>query len=190
MTRSEFNKKVRALKKRTVSSKNSSLKLTKPTKEILLYSFYFTLRYEDLLNYSRKMSGKISKAENCFKGKGKTNYDHKKALAKANKIMGWSNEGKGEKKQKYHPETERSLVSEFRATRTFLPKFTREEILEQIWEEHSLKDIEPESKEKSIQRLSQKYPRELNEDEISSLSPDPDTDFADLDIMIHELITD
>ena len=35
-----------------------------------------------------------------------------------------------------------------------------------------------------------RYRQELNEDEMSSLAPDPDTDFADLDIMIHELITD
>ena len=190
MTRSEFNKKVRSLKKRTVSSKNSSLKLTKTTKEILLYSFYFALRYEDLVSYSRGVSEKINKAENCFKGKGKPNYDHKKALAKANKIMGWSYEGKSGKKPQYHPETERSLVSEFRAFRAFSPKVTRAKILEEIYEEHGLKEVEPESKEKRIQRWSQKYPRELNEDEISFLAPDPDTDFADLDIMIHELITD
>ena len=190
MTRSEFNKKIRALKKRTVSSKNSSLKLTKPTKEILLYSFYFALRYEDLLCYSRKMSERVSKAENCFRGKGKPNYDHKKALAKANKIMGWSYEEKSGKKPQHHPETERSLVSEFRAFRAFFPKVTRAEILEEIYEDHGLKEVEPESKEKRIQRWSQKYPRELNEDEISFLAPDPDTDFADLDIMVHELITD
>ena len=190
MTRSEFNKKVRSLKKRTVSSKNSSLKLTKPTKEILLYSFYFALRYEDLVSYSRGVSEKINKAENCFKGKGKPNYDHKKALAKANKIMGWSYGEKSGKKPQYHPETERSLVSEFRAFRAFFPKITRAEILEEIYEKRVLEHIQPESKEKRIQRLSQKYPRELNEDEMSSLAPDPDTDFADLDIMIHELITD
>jgi hypothetical protein len=190
MTRSEFNKKIRSLKKRTVSSKNSSLKLTKPTKEILLYSFYFALRYEDLLNYSRKMSGKISKAENCFKGKGKTNYDHKKALAKANKIMGWSYEEKSGKTPQYLPETERSVVSEFRTIRAFFPEITRADVLEKIWEEGELEQIQPGSKEKRIQRWSKKHPRELSEDEISSLSPDPDTDFADLDIMIHELIID
>ena len=55
MTRPEFNKKVRTLIKRVASPKNASIKLTKQTREILLYYFYFAIRYEDSIRRSREI---------------------------------------------------------------------------------------------------------------------------------------
>ena len=116
MTRPEFNKKVRTLIKRVASPKNASIKLTKQTREILLYSFYFAIRYEDSIRRSREMSEKINKAENYFKKKGENDkkgkdiYDHEKALRKAAKVMGWTKGSEG-KQSTRHSDKERTIKS-------------------------------------------------------------------------------
>ena len=188
MKRSEFNHKVRLLTKRILSSKTLSIRLTNPDKKILLYSFYFALRYEDEIKRIKQVQNKISDAEACFADKGKPDYDHKKALRDASKIMGWSKKKTG-KQPRFSPKKERAIIDHFRAIRTFFPEVTRAKALEQIYEEDdSLKKIQPENREKSIQRLSKAYPRELSEEEANAIAPDPDRFFEDLDIMIHELI--
>ena len=84
---------------------------------------------------------------------------------------------------------EKAIIDHFRAIRTFFPEVTRAKALEQIYEEDdSLKKIQPENREKSIQRLTKAYPRELSEEEANAIAPDSDRFFEDLDIMIHELI--
>jgi len=188
MTRLEFNKKQRPLMKRIMSSGNSPIRFTKSDRNILLYSFYFALRYEDKIKRIKQLQNRISDAEACFADKGKPDYDHKKALRDASKIMGWSKKKTG-KQPRFSPKKERAIIDHFRAIRTFFPEVTRAKALEQIYEEDdSLKKIQPENREKSIQRLTKAYPRELSEEEANAIAPDPDRFFEDLDIMIHELI--
>ncbi len=209
MTRPEFNKKVRALIKRVASPKNASIKLTKQTREILLYSFYFAIRYEDSIRHSREMSEKINKAENYFKKKGEKDkkgkdiYDHEKALRKAAKVMGWTKGNVG-KQSTRHPDKERTIISYFRMLRAFSPETSRRDAIEKTYEEFkldgddaghkSLKEDAIEAKydrrEKDIRRLEKKYPDEFTEEEANSLAPDPDRGFEELDRMIHDLIID
>jgi NCAIR mutase (PurE)-related protein len=102
--------------------------------------------------------------------------------------MGWSKKKTG-KQPRFSPKKEKAIIDHFRAIRTFFPEVTRAKALEQIYEEDdSLKKIQPENREKSIQRLTKAYPRELSEEEANAIAPDPDRFFEDLDIMIHELI--
>ena len=106
----------------------------------------------------------------------------------ASNIMEWSKNKTG-KQPRLSPEKERAIIDRFRAIRIFSPEVTREKVLEQMYEEDdSLKKIQPENREKSIQRLTKAYPRELSEEEANAIAPDPDRFFEDLDIMIHELI--
>lgn len=66
MTRLEFNKKQRPLMKRIMSSGNSPIRFTKSDRNILLYSFYFALRYEDRNKWVEQEMDKIKDAEQCF----------------------------------------------------------------------------------------------------------------------------
>jgi len=189
MTRAEFNKKVRSFSKRILSLKTSSIKLTKSDKKILLYSFYFALRYEDKSKLIEQVMNKIRDAEKCFMRKGEQGYDHEKALRKAAIKMGWS-KGKGGKQPRFHQEKEWAIISSFRAIRDFSPEVSKKEAIKQVFKNFGSENIEYKSKEKFIQRLSRKYPDELTEEQVNFLAPDPDQYFEDLDIMIDELITD
>ena len=216
MTRSEFNKKVRTLIKRVASPKTASIELTKSTKYILLLSFYFAIRYEDLLRHSREMSEKINKAEECFRQKGEKveededEYCHEKALRKAAKVMGWTKGSEG-KQSTLHPDKERTIISHFRILRAFSPETSRKDAIEQTYRAFDL-EVEHEEKKKpfknaisqdkekerikakndrrrkNIERLEKKYPDEITEEEANSLTPDPDRGFEELDRMIHDLI--
>ena len=141
---SEFNQKVKSLKKRILSLKTSSIRLTKPDKDILLYSFYFALRYEDEIKRIKQVQNRISDAEACFADKEKPGYDHKKALRNASKIMGWSKKKTG-KQPRFSPKKERAIIDHFRMLRTFPPRVTRDQALEQTYKDYSLKEIFPES---------------------------------------------
>jgi len=189
MTRAEFNKKVRSFNKRILSLKTSSIKLTKSDKKILKYSFYFALRYEDKSKLIERVMNKIRDAEKCFTLKGEQGYDHEKALRKAAIKMGWSI-GKVGRQPKFHKEKEWAIISNFRAIREFSPEVSRKEAIKQVFKNFDLENIEHESKEKFIQKLSRKYPDGLTEEQADFLAPDPDQYFDDLDIMIDELITD
>ena len=216
MTRPEFNKKVRAFIKQVASPKNASIKLTKQTREILRYSFYFAIRYEDLQRHSREMSEKINKAESYFKKKGEKDkkgkdiYDHEKALRKAAKVMGWTKGSEG-KQSTLHSDKERTILSYFRMLRDFFPEISRKDAIEQTYRAFDL-EVEHEEKKKpiknaisqdkekerikakddrrrkNIERLEKKYPDEITEEEANSLAPDPDRGLEALDRMIHELI--
>ena len=189
MTRAEFNRKVKSFNKRILSLKTSSIKLTKSDKEILLYSLYFALRYEDKSKFIERVMNNIRDAEKCFSRKGEQGYDHEKALRKAAKKMGWS-KGKVGRQPRFHQEKDWAIISNFRAIRDFSPEVSRKEVINQVFKKFGLENIEYASREKFIQRLSRKYPDELTEEQAKILAPDPDQYFEDLDIMIDELITD
>jgi hypothetical protein len=207
MTRPEFNKKVRTLIKRVASPKNASIKLTKQTREILLYSFYFAIRYEDSIRHSSEMSEKINKAEECFRQKGEKveededEYCHEKALRKAAKVMGWTKGSEG-KQSTRHSDKERTILSYFRVLRAFSPETSRKDAIEKTYKNFKLEgddaghkklkgeviEAKYDRREKYIKRLEKKYPDEITEEEANSLAPDPDRGFEELDRMIHELI--
>jgi hypothetical protein len=189
MTRAEFNEQVRSFSKRIRSMKTKSIKLNKADKEILLYSFYFALRYEDKSKLNKQVMNRIREAEKCLMHRGEKGYDHDKALRKAARKMGWT-KGKVGKQPRHHPEKDWAIISHFRAIKDFSPEVSRKKAIEQVFEEFGLENIEYESKEKFIQRLSKKYPDGLTEEQANSFAPDPDHYFEDLDIMIDELITD
>ena len=189
MTRLEFNEKVRSLMKRISSSKSLSIELTKSEKEILIYSFYFSVRYDDQKKWAHELADKVSDAENCFKRKGEPEYDHEKALRKAANIMGWTDEKKG-KQPTHHPDKERRIINSYRMIRGFFPRITKKDAIEKVYKDFNLEEIEYESKEKRIKRLETKYPIKKTDEEANSLEPDPDWQFEDLDMMIKDLITD
>ena len=66
MTWSEFDKNVRLLKKKLLSSDPQAFKLNKSDKKILLYSFYFACRFGSLNNSYKKMIDRELRAEKCF----------------------------------------------------------------------------------------------------------------------------
>ena len=188
MKRSEFNQKVRLLTKRILSSKTLSIRLTKPDKKILLYSFYFALRYEDRNKWVEQEMDKIKDAEQCFDSKGYPNYSYDKSIKKAGIKMGWSKGNVG-KQSRFSQEQERKIIDTFRNIKAFDPDIARKEAIERVYKLFVLDGIEYASKDRQIRRWSKKYPAELTKKEANSLAPDPDQLFEDLDIMIDELIT-
>ena len=188
MKRSEFNQKVRSLTKRILSSKTSSISLTKHDKDILLYSFYFALKYEDKIKRIKQLQNRISDAEACFADKGESGYSYDKSLKKAGIKMGWSKGNIG-KQSRFSPEKERKIIDKFRSIRAFNPDASWKEAIERVYKLFELDGIEYESKDRQIRRWSKKYPDKLTNKEANDMAPDPDQLFEDLDIMIHELIT-
>ena len=188
MKRSEFNQKVRFLTKRILSSNTSSVRLTKSEKDTLLYSFYFALRYEDEVKFSKQLQNKINAAEACFADKGESGYSYEKSLKKAGIKMGWSKGNIG-KQSRFSSEKERKIIDKFRCIRKLDPCISWKAAVEKTYKLFKLDEIEYESKDRQIRRWSKKYPDDLTNEEANVLAPDPDQFFEDLDIMIHELIT-
>ena len=188
MTRLEFNEKQRPLMKRIMSSGNSPIRFTKSDRNILLYSFYFALRYEDRNKWVEQEMDKIKDAEQCFDSKGYPNYSYDKSIKKAGIKMGWSKGNVG-KQSRFSQEKERKIIDTFRNIKAFDPDISRKEAIERVYKLFGLDEIEYASKDRQIRRWSKKYPAELTEKEANSLAPDPDQLFEDLDIMIDELIT-
>lgn len=186
MTWTEFEKNVRLLYKKLLSSEPQAFKLNKSDKEILLNSFYFACRFRSLKHSYKEMRDREWRAEKCFHDRGSNNYKNKKAISEAAKIMGWT-DGKVGKKTTRHPVKEERIIAHFRGLKDF-EKLTNKEAVEQTFKDLNLDVIADDSKMQFIKRLRKKYPEEHTEEELEAMAPD--WDFEDLDVEIDELIVD